>query len=694
MKIKFAIKNSETDNRLRVINSTLSWLVLIPLVLGFLLRIVLLFNSQTQISFGVLDWFNIFLGGAINDLAIAFTGTLFIYVCLITLSDRKYDKPWGYIIFGLLLLALIYVFAFHTIFDEYGSAVPKIVKGVLLYKVISFACRLFIPKIRYVWSYVLYGVIIFVTMFILLVSTSGEYFFWDEFGVRYNFIAVDYLIYTNEVVGNILESYAIIPLFSILAIISGVVTWLMVRGKRKYFGLYPSVKAKSSASVLYVAVFLVAIFQLSVSSKFETSSNVYVNELQANGINRFFHAFMSNKLNYKDFYTMIPEKDAVAIINAQYGSMGADNKHMVTASSPEVHKNIVLITEESLSASYLARYGNTEHLTPNLDKLMDEGFVFDSLFATGNRTVRGLEALTLCLPPSPGESIIKQEDNANLFSVGKVLRSKGYITQFLYGGDAYFDNMSTFYNGNGYQVIDKKNFDKSKIHFSNIWGVCDEDIFMEAIAVMRRNAQTGKPAFLHIMSISNHRPFTYPDGRIDISPKAKSRKGGVKYADYAIGKFLAEASKEPWFKNTVFIIVADHCASSAGKTEIPLDKYQIPALIYAPGFIVPFSFKKVSSQIDIMPTVFGFLNLSYESYFYGKNVLSPTYQPRAMMATYQDLGYLENNKLVVLSAGHKLNQFAVRVQNQSYIETLMTGNHDSVVMRAIANYQTASQRKR
>ena len=695
MKIKFMIKkNPDTDNKMSVINNTLKWLVIIPLIIGFLLRIVLLFNPQTQIAFGTLDWLNIFLGGAINDLAVAFIGTAFLYICLLTLSDRKYDAPWGYILFGLICAAFVYVAFFHTVFDEYGSAVPKIVKGLLLYKVISFGCRLFIPKIRHIWSYVMYIVLVSVTFFIFLVSTSGEYFFWDEFGVRYNFIAVDYLVYTNEVVGNIMESYAIIPLFSVLALIAGLLTWWVVRGKRKCFEAYPSIKMKLSSLVIYAAIFCVAFFHLSISSARESSPNVYVNELQANGIDKFFRAFSSNKLNYKDFYSMISEKDAVALINAQYGSTGADNKRMIAATSPEVHKNIVLITEESLSASYLARYGNMENLTPHLDQLMKEGFAFDSLFATGNRTVRGLEALTLCLPPCPGESIIKQENNGNLFSVGSVLRSKGYLTQFLYGGDAYFDNMAEFYEGNGYQVIDKKDFDKSKIHFSNIWGVCDEDIFTKAIDVMRQNAATGKPAFLHIMSISNHRPFTYPEGRIDISSTAKSRKGGVKYADYAIGKFIAEASKEPWFKNTVFVIVADHCASSAGKTEIPLDKYQIPALVYAPGFVTPVSFKKLSSQMDIMPTVLGLLNMSYVSYFYGQDVRSPHYYPRAMMATYQDLGYFENNELVVLSAGHKVRQFSIRTQNQTYIETPIAKNQDAVTLHAIANYQTASLRKR
>src|SRR5699024_4280781 len=116
-----------------------------------------------------------------------------------------------------------------------------------------------------------------------------------------------------------------------------------------------------------------------------------------------------------------------------------------------------------------------------LDSLIQHSLVFNNLYATGNRTVRGLEALTLSLPPSPGESIIKRPDNSNLFSVGKVLKEKGYTVQYIYGGDSYFDNMGTFFSGNGYEIIDSKDIDKKKITYQNVWGVCDEDLYTKAL---------------------------------------------------------------------------------------------------------------------------------------------------------------------------------------------------------------------
>ncbi len=241
------------------------------------------------------------------------------------------------------------------------------------------------------------------------------------------------------------------------------------------------------------------------------------------------------------------------------------------------------------------------------------------MYAAGNRTVRGLEAVTLCLPPTAGESVVKREDNKNKFSTGSIFKRKGYNVKFMYGGDAFFDNMQDFYSGNGYEIVDKGSFSPEEITFSNVWGVCDEDMYNKAIKVMSLEAKDNKPFFNHIMTVSNHRPFTYPNNKIDIPGDIKSRDGGVKYTDYASRKFFEMASKQPWFKNTVFVIVADHCASSAGKTQLPLDKYRIPAFIYSPGK-KPAECNKLMSQIDLMPTLFGLLHFNYQSKFFGQDV--------------------------------------------------------------------------
>jgi phosphoglycerol transferase MdoB-like AlkP superfamily enzyme len=172
------------------------------------------------------------------------------------------------------------------------------------------------------------------------------------------------------------------------------------------------------------------------------------------------------------------------------------------------------------------------------------------------------------------------------------------------------------------------------------------------------------------MTVSNHRPFTYPDGRVRIPGHAHQRKGGVLYTDYALAQFFQMAKQQSWYSNTVFIIVADHCASSAGKVTLPLDKYRIPCIIFSPGFIKPQSINTLMSQIDIMPTVFGLLHFSYLSKFIGQDVLQPSYKPRSFMATYQDMGYLEDSILTVLAPVREIAQYKISPDEENSADTV------------------------
>ena len=252
--------------------------------------------------------------------------------------------------------------------------------------------------------------------------------------------------------------------------------------------------------------------------------------------------------------------------------------------------------------------------------------------------------------------------------------------------------MEAFFGGNGYEIVDQKQYAPDEITFQNIWGVSDEDSYAKAIRTLGQRARSGRPFFAHIMSVSNHRPYTYPAGRIPIPNDAKSRAGGVMYSDYALGGFLDAASCEPWFDNTVFVITADHCASSAGKTEIPLEKYHIPAMIYAPAFVTPGSVGKTASQIDLMPTLFSLLGMDYDSWFYGRDILADDFRERAFVATYQDLGYLEGDRFTVLSPVDRAEQFLLRPTDDDPYALERTEAIDSTHLnRAISLYQTSSQ---
>lgn len=675
--------------------------------LGFITRILLLFTPPTVIGFTALEWLKIFLLGFVNDVAFSLLALAPAMVVQATLNDAKYKKPLCYIIGAALLAFAVYSLLPSNIFTEYGSVVPTIARLLSLLLLGAFCLRLFIPNIRKSWCKAGLLFTMGLYIFLMIVNAISECVFWNEFGVRYNFIAVDYLVYTNEVIGNIMESYPIVPMFLGVFLVAVLICWRLFR--RKDFsesgngGAVPFL----ATFVIYAVLFAGSFFWLRFSYRNLQSSNNYATELQCNGCWNFLEAYSSSTLEYDRFYQMLPEDEAQGLKLALCGQVPVREEagsavrqadqpadaavRMIRDSVPPVRKNIVMITVESLSADFLAAYGNEDGITPNLDTLIEKSLVFDNLYAAGNRSVRGLEALTLCIPPSAGESLIKRPDNAGLFSTGTVLRENGYTTSFIYGGDSYFDNMRAYFSGNGFEIIDKYCYPKEDITFSNIWGTCDEDSYRVALKEFDKKAESGTPFHAIIFTISNHRPYTFPEGKITYDGEMKSRSAAVKYTDFAIGQFLAEASHRSWFGNTVFIVVADHCASSAGKTSIPVDKYHIPAIVYSPGFIQPRRVEKLCSQIDLMPTIFSLLHFSYDSKFYGRDILAPDYNQRAFMATYQDLGYYSDDVLTVLSPVRRIRQFDVRETGPwSHTETPKETPADSLVREAQAFYQTVN----
>lgn len=668
------------------------------LIVSFLLRLVFVFHPITTADFSFAEILKVTSLGLVNDILVFTIASSFLALYFLFLSNGKYQKPYGQIILGVLVLAFIYILATpNNIFKQYGGGVVKIVLAFLGLKILFFALMLFLPKQRLKIRNSLYFITLFLYVLLIIFNAVSEYFFYNEFGVRYNFIAVDYLIYTTEVIGNIMESYPIIPLFTAIFVVTGLATWWIYKKTKDSLLQLPNLVQK--LTLLGVFAVLLGI-SLSFAEKINLKKgNIFQQEIAANGMVKFYEAFSNNTLDFFTFYPTVDQKTAEKNTLLPLGTTTLSRP--ITSEKPELQKNVVLISIESLSAAYMKVYGYEENVTPFLDQLAQKSLFFTNLYATGNRTVRGLEALTLCIPPTAGESVIKREkENKNKFTTGSVFKSKGYSVKYLYGGYSYFDNMKDFYGGNGYEIVDRDNFTPEEITFANVWGVCDEDMAKKAISEMNKDYKAGKPFFHHWMTVSNHRPFTYPEGKIDIPADSKSRKGGVKYTDYSIMKFFEMAQKQPWFKNTVFVIVADHCSSSAGKTELPMDKYRIPAMIYSPEFVAPQKFSQVTSQIDVMPTVLGLLNFKYQSKFLGQDVFSKNFVPRAYIATYQDLGFIKDNYLTVISPTKNIKQYQLVQKpntntttefNIYYTENLLQDNpRKDLVDQTISNYQSTS----
>ena len=502
-------------------------------------------------------------------------------------------------------------------------------------------------------------------MYVPMVVAAAEWVFWDEFGARFNFIAVDYLVYTHEVLGNIWQSYPVGLWLALLAV-PALLVWVPLR-RRLFEWLAASSPLRQRWSTAALLLLLAALSMVFVQAQQkDLSDSDAANELAGNGIYEFFAANLNNELSYPRFYATVPGDQAMRTARELVGGRDArwigpapEGMHReVLGSGADKPLNVVLVSIESLGAEFLGSFGNPEGLTPNLDALAAESLSFTQLYATGNRTVRGMEALALSLPPTPGQSIVKRPGNEDLFTLGSVFEDRGYQVSFLYGGYGYFDNLNHFFSNNHYRVVDRTAIKSDQVTHETIWGVADEDLF--ALALRQIDARTpvgngARPFFMHILTTSNHRPDTYPAGRIDI-PSGTGRSGAVKYTDYAVGKFLRDARSHPWFADTVFLITADHGASARGTSQIPLLKYRIPLFVFAPGHVKPARFERLMSQIDIAPTLLGILGMSYSTKFYGHDVFAtPASSDRALVANYQTLGYMKDGLLVTLEPRRKVS---------------------------------------
>lgn len=497
-----------------------------------------------------------------------------------------------------------------------------------------------------------------VAIFLLLFTAVAEWIFWDEFASRFNFIAVDYLVYTHEVIGNIWQSYPVGKILIGLALVSLVVSLPLIR--RSWISVAQPLgwTGRLCGALLAIALPVALFYGVSSAAK-NRFSNDALNELAGNGLYEFAAAARNNEMDYMRLYAALPDRDAFALVREKQSTTAdgwrspnpEDRQYAIRSPGREKHLNVVLISIESFGAEFVGAWSDQRGLTPRIDALARDSLTFGEVYATGNRTVRGLEALTLAIPPTPGQSIVKRPKNGQLFSLGKLLADKGYDSAFIYGGYGYFDNMAEFFANNSYRVVDRQAIAKEKIHYENIWGVADEDLFDLAIAEIDASlekSQGKKPVFAHIMTTSNHRPYTYPEGRIDI-PSGSGRDGAVKYSDWAVGHFIDEARKKPWFADTVFVITADHGANARGSGEIPVDNYRIPVLFYSPAHLKPQRINRLMSQIDISPTLLGQLNFSYDSKFFGQDIFRQTPgEERAFVANYQSLGYLRDGRLLML----------------------------------------------
>ncbi|MDR7210745.1 LTA synthase family protein [Flavobacterium piscis] len=518
----------------------------------------------------------------------------------------------------------------------------------------------------------------FLFLFLILFVELATPDFVKQYDTRPNKIFLDYLIYPKEVIGMLLKSYLTSIIITFL-ILGGVLYLAFKKGKGLFYTLNADYKFKLMVFPLVsFLLFFGARSSLTSKRPINASNAVFSTDQLTNvlGLNSFytvaFAAYSIKNEGNTKMYGKMDEAEAFARVKKY---MIAGPSDFTDKNIPFLHVqlpdtilkkpyNLVIFLQESLGAEYVGILGG-KPLTPEFDKLSKEGLLFTNLYCTGTRSVRGIEAVVTGFLPSPSESVVKMGNSQQgFFTLADALEQKGYDTSFIYGGMANFDNMASFFNGNGFEnIIDETDFesDGNKYAFKGTWGYSDEDLVIKANDYFKSKGD--KPFFSLMFSTSNHEPFEYPAGRIkQFDKKAATVNNAMKYADFSIGKFFEMAKKEAYFKNTIFIVIADHNTRTYGKNLVPINKFHIPAFIIGPGVPKGTVYNKLASQIDIPPTLLSYLGLSFETPMMGRNLnqLDSKVQGRSIMQFNDINAFRVGNQVVIMQPNLKALQFEIK----------------------------------
>ena len=356
--------------------------------------------------------------------------------------------------------------------------------------------------------------------------------------------------------------------------------------------------------------------------------------------------------------------------------------------------NVVLVVMESFTGRLTGCLGGVPALSPELDRLAAEGLLFERCYATGERTIQGLEAAVCSFPPLPGAGVVKRpQARQNFATLASVLKGRGYATRFFYGGQGIFDHMLAFFIGNGFdQFIEEKDF--ANPVYKSPWGVSDEDLFMRADQEFRRLHSEGKPFFATILTVSLHSPWQYPAGRIaplaadtHVPPGFElAELNNFLYGDYCIGKFIRDARGSAYFDDTLFVFVGDHGVHLRGSELIPVDEYRVPAVFFAPAHIEARRISGVTSQIDLPPTIMSIVGGEYRSAFLGRDVLDGRQQEPFAIVIYNKkrYGIVAEKELVVLSENGERLAYGRNNQEQPWEQISMTASQTTRTEDAVA----------
>lgn len=519
-------------------------------------------------------------------------------------------------------------------------------------------------------------------MFLLVIYIENATFpFFAEFDVRPNALFINYLEYPKEVLGNIWASYKLELLISSLMLIVFAI-WFWRTSQHFFIEVYELSYAKRA--LLFIPLFILLF--IGVRSSFQhrpanisdatyTNSHL-VNEITKNSLYAIGYAYYSQKTSSVDMtrYGKMPIEEAYQRMGKRLdidpkGCKTPFARIVPSAFKRKKPKNLVIFIQESLGAQFVGALGDTRGITPNLDRLSQQGLWFNQLYSNGTRSIRGLAALSAGFLPVPGKGVLKRNKAQHgFFTVAQLLKPYGYHSVFIYGGEKRFDNMASWYYGNGFDdIIDEKKFINPA--FQGLWGVSDEDLVHRANAEFKGFHNKQQPFVSVMFSTSNHTPFEFPAGRIKLvnGVKKNSVENAIKYADYAIGLFMDAAKKEAYYKDTIFLIASDHNVRVYGDNLLPFEKFKIMGLILGEG-VESKHINQLTMQPDLLATaldLIGIDNLRYP--ILGHSIYQAHNKDMSLMKFHQMYGLRVGNEIAIIQPQE--DPITMQISKGTLIET-------------------------
>ena len=534
-----------------------------------------------------------------------------------------------------------------------------------------------------------FGIVIAVVVYI----ENATYPFFAQYDVRPNYLFVEYLKYPKEVFGMLLKEYWL----------EMIICFIMIGVVLRLFYKFNSFRFKEVLEVGYlkrVALFLPLMLLLFIGIRGSfghrpannadamISSNRVLNEITKNSIYSIGYAIYSAKRFETDISKMYGKMDIDEAFKRVKDRLKIDSKGRSLTRFEKTHfksqkrKNLVIFLQESLGYQFVSK-----RITPNLLKLKEQGIWFDNLYSNGTRSIRGIAGVVSGNFSIPGKGIVKRnKSQRDYFTFSKLLKPLGYETSFIYGGESRFDNMRGWFLGNGFdKVIDDSVI--TKYNFKGNWGVCDGEVVEYANRYFKELYEKKKPFASIMFSTSNHTPFDFPKEKIELikGVREKSVENAVKYADYAIGELIELAKKSGYYKDTIFVIVADHNVRVYGDDVVPVNMFHIPGLILGGG-VKPIFYDKLSTQPDILATVLDLLGKDFVYPIIGHTIFGDKKQELSLMQFNNYYALRVKDKVAVLKDDKSTSTYIYQDEHLKRTKSDKELERDVLAFITVLNY--------